>query len=83
MALCKDHRRLVVGGCMLCGKELCDRCVMRQEGVKVWCSSCFRRDQFMPQKRFALEEIKPRPASQKKVDLPKQGYFDFSKLMKR
>ena len=74
---------MVEGGCILCGKELCDRCVGRSEGVKVYCHMCARRAQVVPRQRFALEEVRPKPASQKKLDMPKQGYFDFSKLLKR
>ncbi len=82
MALCKDHKRFVVGGCILCGKELCDRCVARSEGVKVWCPSCSRRMRIIPYERVKLEDIK-KPAPNKKIEFPNKSYFDFTKLLRK
>lgn len=83
MALCRDHKRFVVGGCILCGKELCDRCVARSEGAKVWCVMCSRKMRIIPHERVTLEDIRPKTHAQKKLDLPKEGYFDFTKVLNK
>lgn len=37
---CDKHRKDHVGGCMWCGKRLCEFCVAKREGVKLYCDKC-------------------------------------------
>ncbi len=79
MALCRDHKKLLLGRCIWCGKELCSKCVAREDKNKLYCAICDRRMNILPMERFKLEEIK-RPVKKTDIKLPREGYFDFSAL---
>ncbi|GEM_PF-2015498 len=40
MIKCDKHRKDHIGGCMWCGKKLCELCVAKREGVKLYCDKC-------------------------------------------
>ena len=82
MALCRDHKKILLGRCIWCGKELCGKCIAREDRSKLYCALCDRRMKILPMEKFQLEEVK-RPAKAKELKLPKQGYFDFSILKKK
>ena len=37
---CANHRRDYMGVCSWCGKQLCGRCVVHQDGKKAYCVKC-------------------------------------------
>ena len=37
---CDKHRKDHVGGCMWCGRRLCQFCIARKEGSKLYCDKC-------------------------------------------
>jgi len=37
---CAAHRRDFVGDCNWCGNKLCEVCVAKAEGKKLYCSKC-------------------------------------------
>jgi len=37
---CDRHRKDFVGRCMWCGKQLCNLCVARRDGNKLYCDKC-------------------------------------------
>jgi hypothetical protein len=37
---CDKHRKDHVGGCMWCGKRLCQFCIAKREGSKLYCDKC-------------------------------------------
>jgi len=37
---CDKHRKDHVGGCMWCGRRLCEFCIARKEGSKLYCDKC-------------------------------------------
>ncbi|MBI4142031.1 hypothetical protein HY484_03850 [Candidatus Woesearchaeota archaeon] len=41
MDKCLPHTREIIGPCMWCGKNICDKCTAHQEGRKLYCENCF------------------------------------------
>jgi len=37
---CTAHRKDFVGGCNWCGSKLCEKCISKAEGKKLYCSKC-------------------------------------------
>ena len=37
---CDKHRKDQIGGCMWCGKRLCDFCIAKRERTKLYCDKC-------------------------------------------
>ncbi|PIN75862.1 hypothetical protein COV18_01635 [Candidatus Woesearchaeota archaeon CG10_big_fil_rev_8_21_14_0_10_37_12] len=37
---CDRHRKERIGGCTWCGKRVCELCIVKQEGKKVYCAKC-------------------------------------------
>jgi len=37
---CTQHRKEFQGACNWCGSKLCELCVAKQEGKKVYCETC-------------------------------------------
>ena len=37
---CVSHRKDLVGDCIWCGKKLCELCIARKEGRKLYCQLC-------------------------------------------
>jgi len=40
MIKCDKHRKDHIGGCMWCGKKLCEFCIAKRDGVKLYCDKC-------------------------------------------
>ena len=82
--LCSDHRKLVEGPCLLCGVPLCQKCITKQEGRKLFCRFCSEKTDAMPKR------VRPLPAKENKAEekvtkilqTSKSGYFDFSLIRK-
>ena len=61
---CLKHRRTTVGACNWCGKQLCQHCVSKKDGKKLYCEKCsiqlsgVRRAKVPPAKKIQLEEKK-------------------------
>jgi hypothetical protein len=37
---CEKHKKDHVGGCQWCGKRVCEFCVAKQVGKKLYCEKC-------------------------------------------
>ncbi len=37
---CEKHKKDHVGGCQWCGKRICQYCVARADGKKLFCEKC-------------------------------------------
>jgi len=72
---CEKHRKEQIGGCMWCGKRLCELCVAKREGSKFYCEKCLvslgavRREN-LPQ--FGV----PRPPSSGRRFVLKNGFLE-------
>jgi hypothetical protein len=84
---CLKHSKELVGGCMWCGKRLCEFCVARKEGLKLYCEICAQ--QLGPPRRTipkvepkqpVVEERTVTPISRKLPKMDKDGYFDFTSV---
>ncbi len=40
MIRCDKHRKDHVGGCMWCGRKLCEFCIAKRDGKKFYCDKC-------------------------------------------
>ncbi len=40
MMKCDKHKKDHVGGCMWCGKRVCEYCIAKREGNKLYCEKC-------------------------------------------
>lgn len=40
MNTCDKHRKDHVGSCMWCGKKVCEFCIAKIEGKKLYCAKC-------------------------------------------
>ena len=68
---------------MWCGKQLCELCVARKEGTKVYCEVCAQ--QLGPPRR-TIPKVENKPVVQeiperrKAPRIDKDGYFDFTSV---
>ncbi len=37
---CAQHNKMAVGNCNWCGRALCQNCIAKYEGKKIYCSKC-------------------------------------------
>ncbi|MBI4151296.1 hypothetical protein HY492_04165 [Candidatus Woesearchaeota archaeon] len=81
MDKCIKHTKELVGGCMWCGKRLCEFCIARKEGLKVYCEKCAQQ-LGPPRRSIPVVETKPVapviPERRSAPRIDKDGYFDFS-----
>ncbi|MBI4145350.1 hypothetical protein HY493_04055 [Candidatus Woesearchaeota archaeon] len=87
MEKCHKHNKEHVGGCMWCGKRLCEFCVARKEGLKLYCEICAQQ-LGPPRRTIPKAEPKPLPPpslpAQVEVErrrmprMDNDGYFDFT-----
>ena len=83
MEKCLKHNKELVGGCMWCGKRLCQFCIARKENTKLYCEQC--ATQLGPSHR-TIPKVEPKPLpppslpaqAEKRGKLDKDGYFDFT-----
>jgi hypothetical protein len=83
---CLKHHRTIVGACQWCGKQLCQNCVAKSEGSKIYCEKCaiqlsgIRRAKVPPVKPQARPEA-PLPMKEgqqpgkTKYSIDKDGYL--------
>ena len=89
---CIKHGKELIGGCMWCGKHLCEFCIARKEGLKLYCENCA---QSLGPPRRTIPKVEPKPLPPpslpaQKVEQPierrhfprmdKDGYFDFTSV---
>jgi hypothetical protein len=72
---CDKHRKDHVGGCMWCGKRLCEFCVAKREGVKLYCDKCI--DLLCGVRRDPLPNVgrQPLPSAGRRFVI-KNGYLE-------
>lgn len=83
MERCIKHRKDHIGGCMWCGKQLCELCIARKEGQKLYCEVCAQQ-LGPPRRTIPKVETKqmeaPVQERRKTPRLDKDGYFDFTSV---
>ena len=86
MEKCPKHSKDIVGGCMWCSKRLCEFCIARKEGLKLYCEICAqqlgppRRTIPKVEQKPAIVEKPIEPIKRKMPKMDKDGYFDFTKV---
>lgn len=84
---CPTHRRDQLGPCNWCGAKLCELCIAKQEGRKLYCEKCAIN--LLPFKRERLPAVMPKPVAapplpvspaeqpvKRRFVLGKDGYFE-------
>ena len=75
---CKTHEKELVGLCTWCGKELCRKCIVRQDRLKLYCNECAKRIEEVPRKILPAE---PRESTEvKEVNELLEADSDESKI---
>jgi len=86
MEKCHKHSKEIVGGCMWCSKRLCEFCIARKEGLKLYCENCAqqlgppRRTLPKVETKQAPVEREVEPIRRKLPKMDKDGYFDFTRV---
>jgi len=80
MERCFQHRKDLVGDCIWCGKRLCQLCIARKEGRKLYCDACAER---LGPMRRTIPRVEAPPTQQaapqkRKPYLDKDGFVDFT-----
>ena len=78
MIKCDKHKKDHVGGCMWCGKRLCEFCIAKRDGGKLYCEKCSVQLGGIRRERLPTleEQQQPRaPATGKRFVL-KNGYLE-------
>ena len=65
MIKCDKHRKEHAGACMWCGKKLCNDCVAKQEGSKLYCTKCTAFLGTMQRSQIPRLSEEPRPVLKK------------------
>lgn len=68
---CLKHHRAIVGACQWCGKQLCQNCVAKSEGSKIYCEKC--AIQLSGIRRAKVPPVKMPPRSQEPQTSTKEG----------
>lgn len=55
---CRAHEKAFIGLCTWCGSQLCNKCVVRQDGVKLYCSACAQKIEKVPRRVLPAEPKK-------------------------
>ncbi|MEM4263574.1 MAG: hypothetical protein QW666_01605 [Candidatus Woesearchaeota archaeon] len=79
---CLKHHRAIVGPCQWCGKQLCQNCVAKKEGSKLYCEKCaiqlsgIKRAKVPPVKPQSVPEI---PTLTKESQQPEKTRYTIDK----
>jgi hypothetical protein len=83
---CTTHRKDFDGACNWCGKKLCELCIAKQEGRKIYCEACavslvpFKREKLpavqVTQKPIIEAQTAETPEVKRRFVLGKDGYFE-------
>lgn len=66
---CPTHDKDFIGLCTWCGKQLCKKCVGRQDGLKLYCNSCAQKIEKIPRKVLPAE---PKKKKAEKLELEEE-----------
>ena len=88
MEKCHKHSKELIGGCMWCGKRMCEYCIARKEGLKIYCEVCAQNlgpprrtiPKVEPKQPEVVEERRVEPIRRKLPKPDKDGYFDFTQV---
>ena len=73
---CDKHRKDQVGGCMWCGRRLCEYCIVKREGSKFYCEKCCVNLSGIRRERLPQVDTQPRPPVTGKRFVLKNGYLE-------
>lgn len=77
MNRCDKHRKDQVSGCMWCGKRLCELCIAKREGSKVYCEKCCVSLGGVRRERLPELGV-PRPPAGGRRFVLKNGYLELN-----
>ena len=72
---CDKHRMIHVGGCMWCGRRLCESCVARRERSKIYCDKCRSRLGVVRREHLPKIGKQPLPVAGKRF-IFRNGYLE-------
>lgn len=62
---CPTHDKAFIGLCTWCGKQLCKKCVGRQDGLKLYCNTCAQKIEKVPRRVLPAEPKREEPKTEK------------------
>jgi hypothetical protein len=74
---CDKHRKDHVGGCMWCGRRLCEFCVAKRDGGKLYCDKCQSNLGGIRRERLPQLSL-PRPPANGRRFVLKNGYLELN-----
>jgi hypothetical protein len=76
MIKCDKHKKDHVGGCMWCGKRVCEFCIAKREGSKLYCEKCAINLGGIRRERLPQMSAEPSPPAGGKRFVLKNGYLE-------
>jgi hypothetical protein len=76
MIRCDKHRKEHIGGCMWCGKRLCELCIARREGSKLYCDKCAVQLGGIRREHLPPISTEPSPPATGRRFVLKNGYLE-------
>ncbi|MBI4450468.1 hypothetical protein HY642_00705 [Candidatus Woesearchaeota archaeon] len=76
-ARCVQHKRDFEGDCMWCGKKLCQFCIARTEGKKLYCGACATGLSRFPRQSVPKAGNRAVAEEKKQRLIVKDGYVEF------
>ena len=73
---CDKHRKDHVGGCMWCGRRLCEYCIAKRDGVKFYCDKCSINLGGIRRESLPQISVEPRAPVTGKRFVLKNGYLE-------
>ncbi len=84
MEKCHKHNKDLQGGCMWCGKRLCEICIARKEGAKIYCEVCAQQlgpaRRTIPKVEVVTKKMEAPVERRSAPRMDKDGYFDFTSV---
>lgn len=74
MIRCDKHRKDFIGGCMWCGRRLCELCIVKRDRSKLYCDKCVGMLSGIRRDHLPRVGSQPLPASGRRF-LVRDGYL--------
>ena len=72
---CNQHRKDTIGDCMWCGRKLCELCIAKKEGIKLYCDKCIVHLSRVRRERLPPAMPRPPPSGGRRFVI-KNGYLE-------
>ena len=80
MNKCFQHNKNAAGNCNWCGKAICENCVAKYDGKKIYCSKCAAELSPIITRRQSEKESMQRREDNAQE---KKKFFDFDSIVQR